>query len=108
MGVVSTTVRPPDELWQAARLWAPREGNENALVVRALEDAGVGLELVEQPLGRRDLPGLAHVRRHVETPVMADESVFDLEDLVAKMLDAASEPPADQPPADADALEPHA
>jgi len=50
--------------------------------IRALEDAGVGLELVEQPVGRRDLPGLAHVRRHVETPVMADESVFDLHDLV--------------------------
>ena len=26
--------------------------------------------------------GLAHVRRHVATPVMADESVFDLDDLV--------------------------
>ena len=39
-------------------------------------------QLVEQPVGRRDLAGLAHVRRHVETPVMADESVFDLDDLV--------------------------
>ncbi len=38
MGVVSITVRLPDELWQAARLWAPREGNEDAVVVRALED----------------------------------------------------------------------
>ena len=51
-------------------------------VIRALEDAGVGVQLVEQPVGRRDLRGLAHVRRHVETPVMADESVFDLDDLV--------------------------
>jgi L-alanine-DL-glutamate epimerase-like enolase superfamily enzyme len=55
---------------------------EAVRVVRALEDAGVGLQLVEQPVGRRDLLGLAHVRRHVETPVMADESVFDLDDLV--------------------------
>jgi o-succinylbenzoate synthase len=55
---------------------------EAVRVIRALEDAGVGLQLVEQPVGRRDLPGLAHVRRHVETPVMADESVFDLDDLV--------------------------
>jgi L-alanine-DL-glutamate epimerase-like enolase superfamily enzyme len=30
----------------------------------------------------RDVAGLAHVRRHVETPVMADESVFDLHGLV--------------------------
>lgn len=55
---------------------------EAVRVIRALEDAGVGVELVEQPVGRRDLPGLAHVRRHVETPVMADESIFDLDDLV--------------------------
>ncbi|MFI5341816.1 MAG: DNA/RNA non-specific endonuclease [Candidatus Methylomirabilales bacterium] len=38
MGVVSITVRLPEELWQAARLWASREGNENTVVVRALED----------------------------------------------------------------------
>jgi L-Ala-D/L-Glu epimerase len=56
---------------------------EAVRVIRALEDAGVGIELVEQPVGRRDLIGLTHVRRHVETPVMADESVFDLDDLVA-------------------------
>ena len=55
---------------------------EAVRVIRALEDAGVGVQLVEQPVGRRDLRGLAHVRRHVDTPVMADESVFDLEDLV--------------------------
>jgi L-alanine-DL-glutamate epimerase-like enolase superfamily enzyme len=55
---------------------------EAVRVIRALEDAGVGVQLVEQPVGRRDLLGLAHVRRHVETPVMADESVFDLDDLV--------------------------
>jgi L-alanine-DL-glutamate epimerase-like enolase superfamily enzyme len=55
---------------------------EAVRVIRALEDAEVGVELVEQPVGRRDLAGLAHVRRHVATPIMADESVFDLEDLV--------------------------
>ena len=38
MGVVSITVRLPEELWHAARLWASREGNENTVVVRALED----------------------------------------------------------------------
>lgn len=56
---------------------------EAVRVVRALEDAGVGVQLVEQPVGRGDLLGLAHVRQYVETPVMADESVFDLDDLVA-------------------------
>ncbi len=51
-------------------------------VIRAVEDAGLLVELVEQPVPRRDVPGLAHVRKHVETPIMADESVFDLDDLV--------------------------
>jgi L-alanine-DL-glutamate epimerase-like enolase superfamily enzyme len=55
---------------------------EAVRVIRALEDAGLGVEVVEQPVGRRDLAGLAHVRRHVATPIMADESVFDLDDLV--------------------------
>jgi L-alanine-DL-glutamate epimerase-like enolase superfamily enzyme len=51
-------------------------------VIRTLEDADLGIELVEQPVPARDLLGLAHVRRHVETPIMADESVFDLDGLV--------------------------
>lgn len=51
-------------------------------VIRTLEDAGLGIELVEQPVPARDLLGLAHVRRHVATPLMADESVFDLDDMV--------------------------
>lgn len=51
-------------------------------VVRAIEDAGLAVELVEQPVPRRDVLGLAYVRRHVETPIMADESVFDLDDLL--------------------------
>ena len=55
---------------------------EAVQVIRALEDAGLGIEAVEQPVGQRDLAGLAYVRRHVSTPVMADESLFDLADLV--------------------------
>jgi L-alanine-DL-glutamate epimerase-like enolase superfamily enzyme len=55
---------------------------EAVCVITALEDAGLGVELVEQPVARADLAGLAYVRRHVATPVMADESVFDLADLV--------------------------
>jgi len=64
---------------------------EAVRVIRALEDAGVGIELVEQPVGQRDFAGLAYVRRHVATPVMADESVFDLEDLVALVRHEAAD-----------------
>jgi L-Ala-D/L-Glu epimerase len=51
-------------------------------VIRALEDADLRVELVEQPVPAHDVEGLAFVRQRVETPVMADESVFDLHDLV--------------------------
>jgi o-succinylbenzoate synthase len=51
-------------------------------VIRTIEDAGLDVELVEQPVPARDLAGLAYVRRHVGIPVMADESVFVLDDLV--------------------------
>jgi len=64
---------------------------EAVRVVRALEDAGVGLELVEQPVGRRDLLGMAYVRRHVETPVLADESVFGVDDLVELVRHGAAD-----------------
>jgi len=44
--------------------------------VQALEDAGVKLELVEQPVKAADLAGLKYVTERVHTPIMADESVF--------------------------------
>ena len=44
--------------------------------MHALEDAGVHLELLEQPVRAKDLDGLKYVTDRVHTPVMADESVF--------------------------------
>src|SRR5690606_2634211 len=44
--------------------------------MHALEDAGVDLELLEQPVRARDIAGLKYVSDRVKTPVMADESVF--------------------------------
>ena len=41
-----------------------------------LEDAGVRLELVEQPVKAYDLAGMKYVTERVHTPIMADESVF--------------------------------
>lgn len=55
---------------------------EAVRVIGALEAAGADVELVEQPVPASDLIGLAHVTAHVETPVMADESLFTIEDLV--------------------------
>ena len=44
--------------------------------LQTLEDAGVKLELIEQPVKARDLAGMRYVTERVHTPVMADESVF--------------------------------
>jgi o-succinylbenzoate synthase len=44
--------------------------------LQTLEDAGVRLELVEQPVKAQDLEGLKYITERVHTPIMADESVF--------------------------------
>ena len=48
--------------------------------IRRLEDAGLDIELVEQPVKAWDLEGLKYVTDHVETPIMADESMFSPQD----------------------------
>lgn len=50
--------------------------------LHALEDAGVELELVEQPVKAHDLDGLRYVTERVHAPVMADESVFGPKDAI--------------------------
>lgn len=49
--------------------------------IRSLEDAHVDLELVEQPVARGDLEGLAFVTSEVATSIMADEVVWTRRDL---------------------------
>ncbi|HET9858218.1 MAG TPA: dipeptide epimerase [Nocardioidaceae bacterium] len=59
--------------------WTPREA---VRVIRALEDSDADVELVEQPVRAEDLDGLSWVTDRVHTPVMADESVYGVRDLV--------------------------
>ena len=58
--------------------WTP---DEAITVIRALERAGLGVELVEQPVPGEDVEGLARVRAGVGLPVMADEALYSLVDL---------------------------
>ncbi len=53
--------------------WTAREAIH---AIRTLEDAGVRMELVEQPVKAHDIDGLREVTANVHTPVMADESAF--------------------------------
>jgi L-Ala-D/L-Glu epimerase / N-acetyl-D-glutamate racemase len=59
--------------------WTPREA---VRVIGMLEQLELDVELVEQPVAAADLDGLAWVTSRVSTPVMADESVYGLRDLV--------------------------
>jgi o-succinylbenzoate synthase len=64
----------------ANQAWTAREA---IAIIRALEETDAAVEFVEQPVNAADLEGMARVTAAVETPVMADESVFGLRDLVA-------------------------
>lgn len=59
--------------------WAPREA---VRIISAIEDAGLDVELVEQPVAAGDLDGLAYVCARVATPVLADEAVWSPQDLL--------------------------
>jgi o-succinylbenzoate synthase len=58
--------------------WRPHEA---VVVVNALADADLGVELVEQPVAGEDVEGLAWVRARVALPLMADEAVYGMVDL---------------------------
>ncbi|SFE03506.1 L-alanine-DL-glutamate epimerase [Lentibacillus persicus] len=45
-------------------------------IIRYLEKENLMVELVEQPVAAHDFEGLKYVRHNVDTPIMADESLF--------------------------------
>lgn len=53
--------------------WKPKEGVK---ILRGMEDRGLEIEFVEQPVDAHDFEGLKYVTDHVSIPVLADESVF--------------------------------
>nr|WP_063572901.1 dipeptide epimerase [Luteibacter rhizovicinus] len=53
--------------------WTAKEA---VRVLKELEQAGVALDLIEQPVPAHDLEGMLYITERVNTPVMADESVF--------------------------------
>ncbi len=59
--------------------WTPKEA---VYAMNKLEDAGVALELLEQPVKGSDVAGLKYVSDRVLTPVMADESAFGVIDVI--------------------------
>lgn len=58
--------------------WRPKEAIR---LIRRMEDAGLDLELVEQPVIAADIEGLKQVSDHVLTDIMADEAAFSPRDV---------------------------
>ncbi|MDR7855397.1 dipeptide epimerase [Tissierella sp.] len=59
--------------------WKPKEAIH---VLNKMEDAGLNIELVEQPVVGYDIEGLKMVTDNVSIPVMADESIFSPRDAI--------------------------
>ncbi len=49
---------------------------ESVAIIKAMEDKGLDIELVEQPVAAHDIAGLKYVTGQVNTPILADEAVF--------------------------------
>ena len=72
----------------ANQAWSPRQA---VRILNEMQDKGLALELVEQPVPAGDLEGLAYVTRHSWVPVMADESVFSPADALRIMQHRAAD-----------------
>ena len=59
--------------------WTAKEA---VYAIRNLEDSGVKLELVEQPVRADDLDGMKYITERVHTPIMADESTFGPKEVI--------------------------
>jgi o-succinylbenzoate synthase len=68
--------------------WSRRDA---VTAIRAMEDAGCDIELVEQPVPAPDLEGMAWITDRVNTPILADESVYGVRDLVAVIRHGAAD-----------------
>jgi len=49
-------------------------------LLHALEKRGIIAEFIEQPVAADDIEGLKYIKERVQTPLLADESIFSLKD----------------------------
>jgi len=53
---------------------------ESVILLHTLEKRGIIAEFIEQPVATDDVKGLRYIKERVQTPLLADESVFSLKD----------------------------
>ena len=68
--------------------WKPKEAVK---ILRKMEDAGLDIEFVEQPVARFDFIGMKYVTDNVSIPVLADESVMSPMDALTIMQMGAAD-----------------
>ena len=59
--------------------WSPKQAVK---IITSLEDLGIEMDLVEQPVAAHDFEGMKYVTSHVYTPILADETVFSTDDAI--------------------------
>ena len=72
----------------ANQAWTPKQAVK---LLNQMQDKGLDIELVEQPVAGRDFDGLKYVTERSYVPVMADESVFSAEDAMKIMQMGAAD-----------------
>jgi o-succinylbenzoate synthase len=68
--------------------WSPKEA---VRILRDMENKGFNIELVEQPVKAHDIEGLKYVTDNVNTPILADESVFSPADAIKIIQNRAAD-----------------
>lgn len=68
--------------------WSPKEA---VRIIRTMEDMGIFMDLVEQPVSAHDFNGMKYVTSQVYTPILADESVFSMEDAIRLIQERAAD-----------------
>ncbi len=58
------------------------QAKEAVRIIRCMEDKNLSIDLVEQPVAAHDFHGMQYVTANVGTPILADESVFSVEDAI--------------------------
>lgn len=72
----------------ANQAWTPKQA---VMLLNQMQERGLDIELVEQPVPGRDFEGLRYVTERSYVPVMADESVFSAEDAMKIMQMGAAD-----------------
>ena len=72
----------------ANQAWTPKQAVK---ILNSMQEQGLDIELVEQPVKAHDFEGLKYVTERSYVPVLADESVFSPEDAMTIMKMGAAD-----------------